>query len=137
MNVSVVENSQVGLLILTTQKTVIKTQRSIEMENNNWEYIETLKSLIRFFETHPELPIIKAKSFYYSLNSKAELLQAAKGLHSFTKSVDDYNYNLNKKVGDLSLQFYTRRSEICEKVVTWVCPEEGLLESYNSLQEKE
>lgn len=105
------------------------------MPNKNTELINNLRLAARYLEDHPDIPAFQIAWLHRLLYTKEELKAAARAMGSFEKTVDDHNYSLVRNFGLLKLEVAIPRQIVCEKVVTWKCPEEGLLESIESTEE--
>jgi hypothetical protein len=100
---------------------------SKQSENNNQQVIDGLKRVIVWLEKHPDMPPVDVSLSEY-VYGKDELLKFASTIGSFTKEVDESYYRLVKTFSDkVKFKVAISREQVCKKVVTWECPEDGLL----------
>jgi hypothetical protein len=96
-------------------------------ENKNQELIDGLKMVVMWLEKHPNVPPLSVNLSQY-LYTKDELVQFASTMGTFKKEVDEHYYTLVKTFSpNVKFTVMIDRAKVCKKVVTWECPEEGLL----------
>lgn len=109
-------------------------ESNFHMQNNNEQLIGDLQNIIKFLEETPDLPActaqISPKSWFLTKEAFLEFIQP---LGSFTKSWTDDYLSIRKTFGASYFYCSINRETICKKVVTWECPDEGLLQMADEL----
>jgi hypothetical protein len=76
-------------------------------------YINSLRQIADFLEAHPDLPTPHSEKLTISTG---DLPGVAHQIGSCQKVVDETFYNLQKKFGVITLEFYDFRQSVCKKV---------------------
>ena len=97
-------------------------------DNQNRRYIDGLRELADFLEERPEfVPIGEKLILVYALG-KEEFLKSCRLMGSFDKKVEPNFLNAIKKFNSmLTLELYTNRSNVCERVVTKITVPEQVI----------
>jgi hypothetical protein len=79
------------------------------------ELISGLRDFADFLALHPDLPDIYVGAFCGV--GKQEMATVARDCGSAEKKFTDDEFRLTKKFGPIELVFYTRRTNVCQRVV--------------------
>lgn len=81
-------------------------------------YSDQLRLIADFFEKRPDLPTPRISAFLTAYCDRETFLDVARTVGKATKTFDKSFANLNVKItDDVTVQFYTYRTEVCERRV--------------------
>lgn len=96
--------------------------------NNNQTLIDGLRKAIAFLESTPDMPALGPQWLRFYVHDKDTLKEAARHLGSFTKRFTEYYFELRKPINEaLTFEVAIPRETVCQKVVTWKCPDDESL----------
>ena len=81
---------------------------------------ERLRALADYYEVHPNAPLpyeFKSGNKFIVVLTKFEFAKQIKNIGSFEKVYDDSFLNLQVKVADYIIEYYTQRENVCERKV--------------------
>lgn len=117
-------------------------------EHERLDAIQGLRDMADFFDANPRIPPPRWQTLNVPCESREDLAELAR-MTSWTKTYSEYYFALQKKFGgNLTLDVYVPREQVCRKVVTgtkvipaveaqperevevteWVCEDVALLE---------
>lgn len=96
--------------------------------NNNEKTILALREAADYLAAHPDIPPFGIVWLNANVYKKEELKAAARAMGSFDKVVSEHSYSLIHNIGPLKIEVTIPRHYICEKIVTWKCPDDPLLD---------
>lgn len=79
------------------------------------QYVKALREIADFYEAHPDVPF-RAERIVIAVDAK-ELVVLPRYIGSCKKVVDNDFFNLRKDFGGLEIEFYSRRENVCERIV--------------------
>jgi len=86
----------------------------------NAEYVESLRKVADWFESHPEVkpPHDADEIGLYNIHSRAEMETVARAFGSCEKEYTDSGYfKLKKKVGDIEIVAVASREQVCNRKI--------------------
>ena len=99
------------------------------MNNNNQKLIEGLRAAADYFESRPDLPIFPEQAIsLWTWRDLDKLGEVARKLGSFRKEFDEDYLHLKVDINEaVVIRVVANREAVCTKIVTWNCPDEGLM----------
>jgi hypothetical protein len=101
----------------------------------NQEFANGLRLIADFYEAQPEMPQFSI----YTFTDRLGFLNALKALKTrgmVTKDLSDQSFNgyavLKQPFGEIPFQVNAQKSDICERIVTYKCPDSLLEEVMNA-----
>lgn len=88
------------------------------MNDNRQEWIDGLKALTEFLDSHPAAPLPYLGTMNAFVETKEEMAEAARGIGGkIAKDSLDNFYYLRKEFGPIGYHVNIEREKICKKVV--------------------
>lgn len=88
---------------------------------------DSLRLLAAWYDEHPEMAAPSVSVFPYAYGTREETVKKlaawARALKPVTKNVNDYNVTLTRFFGSLKFYVSVSRGDVCEKIITYKCPE--------------
>lgn len=86
-------------------------------KNNNQELIDGLKSLAKWYESHPDAPVsFSAPTFYVWADDAEHFAKCVKMIGPCTKRESNGYFDVFRMFGPIELQAIIPRGQICDKV---------------------
>ena len=101
------------------------------MNNNNQALIDSLRQAADYLEAHPAAMKFGEQRLMHLVFDKDEFLAASKTFGSYEKVIDGNWVSMRHRVSDaLTIGIEISRDQICEKIVTYKCPDESWLKEF-------